>query len=441
MDPLDILAPTTFMGGGPADYAVVVLKNGGFGTKHLLTGRQVPHVLSKVGPDALKKGLSMPGSPGQLTQFASAGMQAAQVGLAVANLGVGLLNLGVSAWTAWKVHKMDKKLDSLLGSVEGVDRKVDYVGALLEGSVRHLDFLIRRNALMLGLIVEHQFQLENGLIALHEAVERGFQDIHEALSSAEARRKSEELERQMRSLFTYYEVCSKEMQAGREPPTSDLRRIVDVATELIAWLDTEIAAHPLGAPQRLPLMVARAFALRMEVEARTLLDDAPGARNDEIQKFVARLEAEAKHIADQATIYGFATGAGVLVEHYVFLHRALRTPATVISFEDGRALPFYPSTALEWDDGFGRVRELVAVGAGSPPERLEFESLEEHRAWEQLSGLPQGASDDDVMYGELAGTLGIPEQRVVDEQSLRELLREAPVARHRTAGALRQESE
>jgi len=441
MDPLNFLAPTTFMGGSPADYVITILKNGGYATKHIPTGRQVPHVLAKVGPEALKQGLTLPNSPSTLTQFATAGMQTAQMGVAVANLGVSLLNLGVSAWTAWKVHKMDKKLDSLLSTVAGVDRKVDYVGALLENSVVHLDRLIQRNALMLGLILEHQAHLERGIIALHHAVEEGFRGVHEALSSAEAKRKSDELERQMRTIFTYYEVCSKEMQAGREPPSADLRRIVDVATKLIAWLDTEIGALSIGAPERLPLMIARAFALRLEIEARTVLDDAPGAREDEISKFLSRIEAEARYIAGTASIFDFATGNDVIVEHYVFLHRALRAPATMVSFDDGRALPFYPETILEWDDGFKRVRELVvAEENGASPQRLPLEALEEHRAWETLTGLPQGASDDELLLEDLTKALGMPQEPSIGEERLRELLLEAPRARRTAQYALEREA-
>ena len=429
MDYTQLLAPVLFQGGSPTEYAVEILGNGGFGTRHLLSDRVVPHVLSKVGSDSLKQ-LPVPGSPAPLVQFAATGLQAAQPWLAAANLGVGLLNLGVCAWTAWKVHRMDKKLDHLTDAVEQVDGKVNYVADMLEASVYHLDGLIRQNALMLGLIIEHQARIEEGLLVLYVAMQEGFQGVHEALSSAEAKRRSDELERQMRTLFAYYKLCSREMQAGRVPPLADLRQIVDVATKLIAWLDTRLNTHAPGSPERLPLMLARAYALRLEIEARAILDDAPTARQEEVSRFLDVIRAEVQGIVEGTSIYDLATARRLLVEQYIYLYRALNTPATIISFEDGRSLPFYPATSLVWDDGLGRVRELVAIRAEvPPPRRLELRALEEHRAWESLTGLPQGASDDSIEMEDIKGVLGLPTGVDLAESTLRDILSEASFAK------------
>jgi hypothetical protein len=44
----DYVGPLLFNGGDAADYGVEVLKNGGLGTRHIPTGKVVPHVLSNV---------------------------------------------------------------------------------------------------------------------------------------------------------------------------------------------------------------------------------------------------------------------------------------------------------------------------------------------------------------------------------------------------------
>jgi len=51
------VGPVIFNGGQAAEYTVEVLKNGGLGTRHLLTGKMVPHVLAKVPAEALRQGV------------------------------------------------------------------------------------------------------------------------------------------------------------------------------------------------------------------------------------------------------------------------------------------------------------------------------------------------------------------------------------------------
>jgi hypothetical protein len=126
----NIVDPVLFKGGDPAGYAIETLSNGGLGTRHLLTGKILPHVLAKDPAKILTEGLCVPNSPSPLMQIGEAGAGALQTGLQVANLGVGLLNLGVSAWTAWKVHKIGKKVDDLSKTVDVMDKKLDSLAVL-----------------------------------------------------------------------------------------------------------------------------------------------------------------------------------------------------------------------------------------------------------------------------------------------------------------------
>lgn len=424
-----IVGPVLFKGGSAVEYAVETLSNGGLGTRHLPTGKMVPHVLGKGPADLMAEGIRVPNSPSRLMQVGQAGAQAMQVGLQVANLGVGLLNLGVSAWTAWKVHKMDKKLDSIATTVDRVDGKLDTVAGLLEASVVHFDGLIRGNALMLGFLIEHQQHLGEGIALLRRELAHGVRSIHEALSSAEARREARELEQQMRSLFRYYEVCTRELEAGKQPPTADLRRIVDVASELIAWLDTRLAAMAVGRVERLPLFVARAFALRLEMEARELLDEAASGRDIEYAKLRAAIRGELHALAHNAPLMALATERSAVIEEYVFLHRSLRGSATMLELEDGRTLAMFPQDFLSWDDGLSEVRQLVAVPTTrAAPRRLALETLEEHNGWRRLSGLPRGAADDEIDTRDLLAALGMSATTPRSESDLRKLLREGPDA-------------
>jgi hypothetical protein len=418
------------------DYAVETLSNGGLGTRHAPSGKLVPHVLGKGPAEQIAQGLRVPNSPSPLMQASQAGAQAMQV----ANLGVGLLNLGVSAWTAWKVHKMDKKLDALTTTVTQVDQKLDSVADILEASVVHFDGLIRGNALMLGFLIDHQQHLGEGIARLRHELAQGVRSIHVALESADAQREARELEQQMRSLFRYYELCTRELKEGRQPPAADLRRIVDVASGLIAWLDTRLAAVPVGRPERLPLFVARAFALRLEVEARELRDEAATGRVLDSVELRAAIRAEVHALADNMPLMTLAAERSAVIEEYVFLHRALRGSATMLELEDGRTLTMFRQDHLSWDDGLSEVREWMTVPADRPaPQHIELETLEEHRGWRRLSGLPRGSSGDEVDTIDLVTALGLPSSAQRSEDNLRKMLRDGPDALERALDRINSE--
>lgn len=419
---LDYLAPVIFKGGESSDYVVEVLSNGGLGTRHMPSGAVVPHVLSTLPADSLQQKL-----PSQIPL--DTGMQALNPYLQVANLGVGLLNLGVSAWTAWKVYKLDKKVNMLLDGLASIDEKVGRVEHLLGESVTYLDGLIRENARTLGLIVEHQDRIGRDLTALRLGVVQGFQSVHAALTSAEAIRRAQELEQQMRTLHRYYRTCSEEMKAGRQPPTTDLRRIVDVALELVAWAETRLAASRAGSADRLPLFITCAFALRIEVDARNQLDEAPGYARQEIDRLRHAIQDELRALTERAPLFALAEERGVLIEQYVYLQRATRQSATLIEFNNGRVVPYCPAAVLHWDDGLGGVRNAVAQRADAPaPALLELRTLEDHAAWQRLSGWPRGSADDEIATADLSRVLGLPHDRSLAAPDMLDLLRVAPAA-------------
>lgn len=403
--------PAPFLGGPVSEYVVEILKNGGYGTRHVPTGRLVPHVLA----------------PHGIGQIAGTALQAAAPWLAAANLGVGLLNLGVSAWTAWKVHKMDKKLDGLEKSIGQLDGRFDQLGGLLEQSTTHLDRLIRNNSSMLEEILEHHGELDRVMVLVRDDIARGFQSMERTVASVEATREARELEQQMRTLFHYYQLCTSELREGREPPPSDLRRIVDVAATLLAWLDTRLAATPVGRPERFPFLVARAFTLRLEIEARQLLEEAPDARTKELERSRDVVRAEVKTLTEGATLFELASERGALIRQYVYLQRSLGASATLVELPDGSVTPCYPTQLLEWDDGLSSVRELAYqrddVGA---PSRFELRTLEEHRTLQRLVGLPRGATADVVEATVVSRALGIPDSFGVSEPRLRALLHITP---------------
>ncbi|RAQ05971.1 hypothetical protein DPR02_22635 [Burkholderia cepacia] len=256
-----------------------------------------------------------------------------------------------------------------------------------------------------------------------------FQSVHAALTSAEAIRQAQELEQQMRTLHRYYRTCSEEMKAGRQPPTADLRRIVDVAIELVAWVETRLAALRVGSADRMPLFIACAFALRIEVDARDQLDEAPRYARREIDRLRHAIQGELHALTEHASLFALAEERGFLVAQYVYLHRATRQSATLIEFHGGRIVPYCPAAILHWDDGLGDVRHALAHQANAPaPALLELRTLEDHAAWRRLSGWPLGSADDEIATADLSRVLGLPHDRSLATADMLDLLRVGPAA-------------
>jgi len=302
------------------------------------------------------------------------------------------------------------------------------MGCLIEQSVQHLDGLIRTNALMLGFLVDHQQLLHADIVLLQRGMQSGFNSVLDAVESQDARNKAIELEFRMRSVLRYYELCSRELMAGRTAPYADLRQIVDGASQLIAWLDTQINVLPIGHCNRLPLLQARVFALHLEIEARLQLGEAGGARQAEVLKMQKALQQEALALVEDASVYVLAQQRSVLIEQYVMLIRVLNRPVTMVTFANGQVMPFVPKNMLHWDNDLVRAKALLRAENDAIeqacPARIEIRSLAEHRSWAALK-----KSSNDIDRDELLDELGMvewPAAKNLPEKVMRELLVLAP---------------
>lgn len=172
-----------------------------------------------------------------------------------------------------------------------------------------------------------------------------------------------------------------------------------------------------------------------------LLDEAPDSRDRDF-KLLQSLIADEIHVLTRGKdVVLVAVNNQLLVEHYVFLHRALGGPATILEFDNGLLLPMYPQDLVTWDDGLERVRVLVQSAREAPveaPDDIELRTLAEHRSWQQLTGLPRGSSEDRLPSKEVADVLGLGDC-VPAEDDLRELLGAAPSGLEALEQALKKE--
>lgn len=425
--PSDAVRPAPFKGGDIGEYTTEILSNGGFGTRHEPTDHVLPHVRSDLPEEQLSQEIPNANGPGGLMSPGKAA-QAVQ-GLQIANLGVGLLNLGINAWTAWKTYQMDGKLDEVLERSDRIESKVDGLSAFLSDSVEHLDRLVRQNAAMLGLLAEGQSSIENSIEQLRSEVKEGVQSIEETLASKEEREKARKLEERMRTLFQYYQSCSRTMEGGEEPSSTDVRHIVDRATEAIATLHTQIQELPRKSSERLPLYVAWAYALNLETEARLVLDENFGAQKEKKEKLLKELNQELRTLVQNPSLYELACKRRELVEQYIYLHRGVRGAVTSITLPSGRVKSFYPERSVDWEDGLDPLEELLNQSStSSPPSSIELRSLKEHDSWETLAGLPTGESREEVRYSDFADAIGIPDTDFVSREGAREILHVGPEA-------------
>jgi hypothetical protein len=353
-----------------------------------------------------------------------------------------ILNLGISAWTAWKINRLDKKVDVIGEELGNVNTRLDRIDVLIGASVTHLDKLISNNAAMLGYLLDGQNELSSCLVRLRSEFSSRLDAILDRINSTEAKREAQKLEQQMRTLLSYYEICSGELQAGRLAPSADLRRIIDVGTEIRTWLDTRLAAFVQGSAERLPYFKSSALALCLEIEARCIADEAAAQASRSIASLRSRIAEELQALTESATLYQLAVARRALIEQYIFLTRALRTQA-IVSFDDqaDKIIFEFPEGVLSWDDGLDKVRAtLLDVGPTLGDGPFELVRLADHRAWRSLKKLPRGISTEIINRDELIQALGLPPGHAVTDENLRVLLRLAPAALSDIHSRIKQEA-
>lgn len=379
------------------------------------------------------------GTPLSLSKMAMPDLGSA---LAAISQVAGILNLGVSAWAVWKIHRLGSKLDSAEQKIDNLGVKLDGIDALITASTIHLEKLINSNTAMLAHILNGQQFLAESLLQLREEFGHSLDAVLSRVASLEARRNALNLQQQMRSLFRFYEVCAGQLRARQVPPRADLRRIVDVGTELRAWLDTRLAAFEPGSPQRLPYFKMFALTMFMEIEARNLLDEASERAEEDIRALRVRVAHELANLTEDATLYSLAVERQAIIEQYVFLTRELRAPPEIkIESQVDRIVFVYPPDSSRWDDGLSAVRQtILAVAEGVTTGPIHLERLSDHEAWQSLTGLPRGGTPERVDRNELCCRLGLPKEMTLGSETLLKLLRLAPSALRNARTRVRREA-
>lgn len=407
-----VVGPALFMGGSPLDYVVEVARSGGLGTRHRASGRWLPHVMSKVPTDDLIGVLKQM----LLSRLASSASVSGVGALPAVSLGVELLSLGVSSWTAWKLHKLDARLAE----------RHDQLDQLVRAGTERIDGLIRDNSALVAVIAAGQGQLLESQQSLRADFTSEMGRLRDALAASDRRDHDLALDQQMRTLMQHHEACAFEMRSGRVPAAIDLERIIAVSVDLTSWLDARVALHPVGSHHRLPLLIAHAFALQLEVDARSIRDLAPLGRTPARDRLRALVTAELRAIVTSSGVWQLAHRDHLVIGQYVYLLRALRSAGTSVTLDDGSTVELHPTSMLDWDDGLGSVRTMHAGPGGTSRSALELTTLAEHSAWQQAARSAPGSLATRIPRHDLQRTLGLPTGADLPDTELRALLVLAP---------------
>ncbi len=396
-------APYQAFGGPAADYVLRVGPRGTLNTFHIPSGKSIQSVVGVAGQAA----------------------QAASSLIPLATLGVGILNLGVSAYTAYRVHKLDKKLDGIADGVGRIEGAVGDLQGFMAQAVGHLDTVLRFQGATLGVLLSEQGQMAKSIELLHVRMQHGFAGLTDAMLSIEARREHHDLDTRLRTLMRHYEAFLGQLAAGQEPAHGEVRQVINCAVEVAAWLDSRLNSMPVGAPARLPLLVARGMALRMELDGRAAEGSTSEAEAAEVRRFRRRVADEAKALVEGATAFAIAVPNAPLLAEYVLLYRAFALEADLALNEQGQVEAVFAPLALTWDDGLEELRRsIILAPTGCEPEPLPIERVSERAWYLEWKSLPPGADvPPTVTVGELAASAGVPAGIAVEEPArLRDLV-------------------
>lgn len=219
--------PDPWMGGKRSDYVVERLSNGGAGTRHLLTGKVLPHVLI-----APQKVANPPQGGGSLLAKLAEPLQAV-------NAVTGILNLGVGIYNGFQIHQLRKEIPQLRDAIAAASEERR---ALHAETMQALGLAYDQGARLLR---EHQVGLER---------------IDEQFAVDRADRVAERM--------IALELARRDLALSADPHHA--RVLEDKANEALARVFPQLAraAHPQA---RLPLVAYAVQAYTAKVDANLAL--------------------------------------------------------------------------------------------------------------------------------------------------------------------------
>lgn len=318
------------------------------------------------------------------------------------NLATGLINVGIGVYSAVQIAKLHGKVDVLGAKIDGVDGKVDelhYKLDVLQDKVaagfERVEKWLGWQAVQIAILREEQASTTERLEAMHQAMTKGFDGLRGVLKQESERRVHDEYKYRVSLLELPYKRLCKSIAEGLTPGPGNLQGVIDSSDRLEATCSTQLGHSAVGAPERLPYFVAKAFAIRARADALQLQGERPGR---EVADLISEISNEAFALCNGRSLHSIGVEVSDLLAQYVFLSRGLAMGTLLAGGSNGLSFRVQEAT---WDDGLGAIRSLArlpsSVEAGWLP-LSTFRDLDWYVAWK----------------GESRANVPLPDVRAVD---------------------------
>jgi hypothetical protein len=349
-----------------------------------------------------------------------------------ASLALGLLESWDRHQARWAKIAAEEERNSIL------KHDLSALRQQVSGALKDTHRLLHDHSVVLTVLVSGQQALFEQLNRLEESMSSELSRIAAQLAAAESR----EFELRTLRLVTAHEAFLEIVTEGVEPTADEISRVDNTAGDLIHWSTICLRQHPLGAPQRLPYLVAQAIAVRARSDIyavqsvsrplrRTIFQNRRRRAREEL---LEQVEAELAALRERG-IYALGVESPFVVAQYVYLRRGLLQAL-------GRDCP-----EQDWDDGLEDLRGALASDSPtlSRDASLPLRTLADFEWYARWRGEDLGGMDvhrvEVPRLGLLLDSLNIPLEAV--PLPLLPILRGLvlPDRRDAALGALRDELE
>eukprot|EP00270_Netrium_digitus_P002330 TRINITY_DN12655_c0_g2_i1.p1 TRINITY_DN12655_c0_g2~~TRINITY_DN12655_c0_g2_i1.p1 ORF type:complete len:479 (+),score=117.80 TRINITY_DN12655_c0_g2_i1:24-1439(+) len=386
--------------------------------------------------------------------------------LGLVTLVLGATGAAIGAYNAQRLTRLQRKIsgdpNALAENVESVKREtaaayadLRMMGMMLgrtNKAAGHMRQEVLRSCEQLQRTLDEMAtQLQDGGIVNQN--EPGLTNLQFEMSMVSEQLDEMQIDKLRRALLKVqrrYKSCLLPLTKGELPHASDIEKLLDSAESLDTLALNSMLKLAKGDPARLPLYAGRAFAVRVEVDARNMRSlregDSPLVQLDNYSKSLLRslredIKEEIQTLWQRCdgAIYPVTVVLAPLFAQYSILGRALTLALSsdpTVRLTDGTSVMVdtFGDEEIIWDDNMQDFRKIFQEKSDPMEvedplgERINLVSLSDCMwfvGWQgHTSDFPVKQMPDEIPTQALLKQLGIPPQRakVLDQKDTKVLL-------------------
>lgn len=227
----------------------------------------------------------------------------------------------------------------------------------------------------LEILAQKNWQLSRKMQLFRQEMQMGFHQVLQKIDDHYAELQRDELAKHTLKVHRDYRTFSNFLIEATSDELSlqsiDLRQS---AVELEVWLDVALSKLERGLPERLPLRVAQAYAVRAKADAYLVRGGAYQREAErELSLFTAIIRQEMIDLCHHKTLYYVGMEIPEIIAQYVYIYRGIQR---------GRLLQQQPELTnlmgeldLQWRDKLELLRELFKKPQNKIQSQDDFISL------------------------------------------------------------------